>query len=287
MPGRMGCARAVGIEKMESGAPKWAERSEIGPEAAGPGKAAPGLEAAPSLEVPAAERFTAYLSVILVRPFLLLHGPRPHQPQRPPLELILVLLRQRGRFVGCGGLADDMDDGLGRDAFHSVPGFRFGVRDAVESVPTGRGSAGAADEFHAAFVGVEQPRLDERDGELRDVDANPVAAQLLGGVNRRAAAAEWVEHQIAGVAAGLDDALQQGDGLLRWVVKALACLRVNRIDVRPKVPHDRPWHLTNVSFQLGALILCSCSLKAALLCDRPESALRGGSNKVCPAAQGQ
>ena len=57
----MGCARAVGIERLASGAPKWAERFQIGPEAAGPGKVAPGLEAAASLEVPAAERFTAYL----------------------------------------------------------------------------------------------------------------------------------------------------------------------------------------------------------------------------------
>ena len=61
MPGRMGCARAVGIERLASGAPQWAERFQIGPEAAGPGKVAPGMEAAASLEVPAAERFTAYL----------------------------------------------------------------------------------------------------------------------------------------------------------------------------------------------------------------------------------
>jgi hypothetical protein len=65
VPGRMGCARVVGIERLASEAPKWAERFQIGPEAAGPGKAAPGLEAAASLEVPAAEYFTPYLSAIL------------------------------------------------------------------------------------------------------------------------------------------------------------------------------------------------------------------------------
>jgi hypothetical protein len=65
VPGRMGCARVVGIERLASEAPKWAERFQIGPEAAGPGKAAPGLEAAASLKVPAAEYFTPYLSAIL------------------------------------------------------------------------------------------------------------------------------------------------------------------------------------------------------------------------------
>jgi len=38
------------------------------------------------------------------------------------------------------------------------------------------------------------------------------AAEFLGGVNRRAAAAERVEHQVAGIAAGLDDPLQQRHG---------------------------------------------------------------------------
>ena len=54
---------------------------------------------------------------------------------------------------------------------------------------------------------------------MGDVDADPAAAQLLGGGDGRAAAAERVEHHVAGVAAGLDDALQQGEGFLGGVAE--------------------------------------------------------------------
>ena len=39
-----------------------------------------------------------------------------------------------------------------------------------------------------------QAVLDDGNGELRDINADPIAVELLGGVNRRAAAAERVEH---------------------------------------------------------------------------------------------
>ena len=64
MPGRVGCASVVGIECCESGVPKGAERFQTGHEAAGPGKAAPGLELNAYLQVTTAERFTPYLSAI-------------------------------------------------------------------------------------------------------------------------------------------------------------------------------------------------------------------------------
>ena len=60
------CASVVGIKGCESGAPKRAERYQIGPEATGLGKAAPGPEPEASMEVPTAERFTPYLSAIWV-----------------------------------------------------------------------------------------------------------------------------------------------------------------------------------------------------------------------------
>ena len=41
------------------------------------------------------------------------------------------------------------------------------------------------------------------------------------GDERRAAAAEGVENDVVGVAAGLDDALEQGKRLLRRVAEAL------------------------------------------------------------------
>ena len=51
----------------ESGVPKGAERFQTGPEAAGPGKGAPGLEHDAFLQGHTAERFTSYLSAIRVR----------------------------------------------------------------------------------------------------------------------------------------------------------------------------------------------------------------------------
>ena len=50
----------------ESGAPKREERFQTGHEAAGPGKAAPGLELDAFLQVPTAERLTPYLSAIRI-----------------------------------------------------------------------------------------------------------------------------------------------------------------------------------------------------------------------------
>ena len=81
VPGRMGCESAVRIECGESGAPKGAERFQNGPEAAGPGKAGPGLEPEASLEVPTAERFTPYLNAIRVWTD---YGSRRRRKQHPP-----------------------------------------------------------------------------------------------------------------------------------------------------------------------------------------------------------
>ena len=45
-------------------------------------------------------------------------------------------------------------------------------------------------------------------GQGLDVNANPAAAELLRGLDSRAAAAEGIEHEVTGVAAGFDDALK-------------------------------------------------------------------------------
>ena len=63
--------------------------------------------------------------------------------------------------------------------------------------------------LQAGLEGVLEPFFDERNGEVRDVDADPLAVELLRGVNGRAATAERVEHHVAFVAAGGNDAFQQ------------------------------------------------------------------------------
>ncbi len=66
--------------------------------------------------------------------------------------------------------------------------------------------------------------LVHRDRQVGDVDPDPAAAQLLGGGDGGAAAAERIEHHIAGVAAGLHDALEQRQRLLGGVAEALGSL---------------------------------------------------------------
>ncbi len=46
-------------------------------------------------------------------------------------------------------------------------------------------------------VAAREAVLDEANGQVRDVDADPTAAEGLGGIDRRAAAAERIEHKIA------------------------------------------------------------------------------------------
>ena len=67
-----------------------------------------------------------------------------------------------------------------------------------------------------------------------DVDADPAALQLGGGVQSRAAAAERVEHDVAGIGRGGENALQQRDRLLRGVAEAFFGLGVKRTYVVPE-----------------------------------------------------
>ena len=55
----------------------------------------------------------------VVRAFLLLDGPRADEAERPPLELIFVVLGERGGLVGRGGFADDADEGSSTSHFRS------------------------------------------------------------------------------------------------------------------------------------------------------------------------
>ena len=59
-----------------------------------------------------------------------------------------------------------------------------------------------------ARKGIFETLLDQADSQVGDVDAYPLAAQFLRGVNRRAATAERIKNHVAGVAAGVDDAFE-------------------------------------------------------------------------------
>ena len=84
-----------------------------------------------------------------------------------------------------------------------------------------------------AGEGVLEAALDEADGEVGDVYADPAAAELLGGVGCRPAAAEGIEDEVAGVAAGQEDAFKEGERLLGGVAQAFLGLGTNGRDVVP------------------------------------------------------
>ena len=97
---------------------------------------------------------------------------------------------------------------------------------------------------------VVQTLLDEADGEVGDVDADPAAIEALRGGDGSAATAEGIENYVAFVGAGLDDAFEQGFGLLRWVAEALLGL-----GVEAGISVNTSWivrpHLAEVAFKSG------------------------------------
>src|SRR5580704_3482285 len=72
--------------------------------------------------------------------------------------------------------------------------------------------------------GVFQTPLNQVNGEMSDIDADPATVQLLRGVDGGAAAAERIENQIAFVGGGGNDAFKQREGLLGRVAEVLMSL---------------------------------------------------------------
>ena len=60
---------------------------------------------------------------------------------------------------------------------------------------------------------------------MGDVDAYPLPPELLRRIDRRPAAAERIEHHIAGVGGGIgfDDAFEQGEGVSGWGTPRRSC----------------------------------------------------------------
>ena len=90
------------------------------------------------------------------------------------------------------------------------------VRDGGVNVGPARdvGSSGNVTVVEQAAHGLLEAHVDQLDGFRGYVDADPLAAQLVGGDACRGAAAEGVENDVALVAAGLDDAFEEGQGFL-------------------------------------------------------------------------
>ena len=72
------------------------------------------------------------------------------------------------------------------------------------------GAGGDVAVVEQAAHGLLEAHFDQLDGLGGYVDTDPLAAQIVGGDAGGGAAAEGVEDDVALVAAGLDDALEQG-----------------------------------------------------------------------------
>lgn len=134
----------------------------------------------------------------LVRALLLLDGTRADQAERPPLELVGVRLGELGGVFDRGGLADDVE-----------------VRVRLE--------------------GFDQAALHDGDRDVGDVDADPLPAELLRGDHGGAAAAEGVEHHVAGVGGRLDDALEEGGWFLGGITETLGGLGTYWLNIIPNI----------------------------------------------------
>src|SRR5260370_4001460 len=95
---------------------------------------------------------------------------------------------------------------------------------------------------------INQAMLDETDCQMSDIDTYPSAVKTLGRRYRRATATERVEHDIALVAAAINNSLKQGFGLLCGISETLCRLRCNRVNIRPQVLKCSTRHFVQISF---------------------------------------
>ena len=107
------------------------------------------------------------------------------------------------RRVGVGALRQVVG-GASDDIGISDEGGLLGVLTAVNGV-----------------AGLGELTAEHGQGAGRYVAGNPLASVALGSHGDVGAASETVQHHVAGVGAGEDDALGEGDGLLRRVAGAL------------------------------------------------------------------
>ena len=81
----------------------------------------------------------------------------------------------------------------------------------------------------------------------RYVDPRPAAFEKLRGDAGCRAAAEGIEHQVACVAGGLDNAFEQGERLLGWIADALLGVSTNGPDIGPYILQGNTGHFIEIS----------------------------------------
>jgi hypothetical protein len=136
---------------------------------------------------------------------------RPDPVQRPPLELILVLLRQLLRARQIDRLTHHLD-------------LVLQLRECV---------------FHTT--------PDQVDRQVRDVDPDPVPVELLRRMHRRPAPAERIEDDIAGLTRRFHNAFEKVERLLRRIAQTFFGLRIDRRNIVPHIHKRNAGHLVQVA----------------------------------------
>src|SRR5690349_2554503 len=91
------------------------------------------------------------------------------------------------------------------------------------------------DRLNVGTVGVSQPLADQIDGQICNVNADPLPAKFLGSINGGAAPAERVQNNVTFTTRGRDDALQQSKRLLSRISKSFARTGVNGVNICPDI----------------------------------------------------
>ena len=90
-----------------------------------------------------------------------------------------------------------------------------------------------------AGEGIVEPFFNERDGQMGNINPNPLPSKLLRRVNGGSTAAEGVQDYITFIAARLDDPFKERKRFLCGITKTFLCLGINRRDICPDILQ---WH---------------------------------------------
>ena len=85
--------------------------------------------------------------------------------------------------------------------------------------------------------------FNQANGKMGDINADPLPPQLLRGVNGSTAASEGIEHHMAFIGGGGDNAFEQRKGFLGGVAEAFLGLGVQGSNIIPVITKRDTGHL--------------------------------------------
>ena len=102
---------------------------------------------------------------------------------------------------------------------------------------------------------LDEPLARGVDAELAEVGGDPLAPELFRHRRRRAAAAEEIGHEVAGIGGCFQYPPQKRLRLLRGIIKAFFGNRIDYEDVRPKIRNWLPLVFVQIDLPLNPPVL--------------------------------